>query len=137
MSLRDVLSPALTSEKRVATSTPILRRVYTSEFYEIYVGLYPGGLLSTLVFYKREELRIMSRLGEAPVLSGEKDAWVKAALETLKSTGRGPLHLVRDGKLECQLTLTLHDRAALKLAGVEVPRSAGRFREMFGQSEKA
>jgi len=132
MGLRDVLSPALAGEPRVATGTPALRRVFRHELYDLFVGLYPGGLLTTLVHYKRENVRIMSRLGEAPVISSEKDAWVKAALTALRASGRGPFHLVRDAKLECQFVLTLHDRAALKIAGVEIPRSAGRFREMFG-----
>src|ERR1700722_14975013 len=134
--LRDVLSPALAREKRIAASTPVLRRVFASEMYEVFVGLYPGGLLATLVHYRREELRIMSRLGEAPALSLEKDAWVTAALSLLKSSGRGPFHLIRDSKLECAETLSLHDRAALKPAGVDIPRSAGRYREMFGDQEK-
>jgi hypothetical protein len=132
--LKDVLSPALVGETRVATATPVLRRIFTDAMYDIFVGLYPGGLITTLVHYKREDLRIMSRLGEAPVIGSEKDAWVKAAVEAVRASGRGPFHLVRDAKLECQLTLSLHDRAALKLAGVEIPRSAGRFREMFLQA---
>jgi hypothetical protein len=135
MSLRDILSPALAGEKRVMTSTPVLRRIFKNDLYEVCAVLYPGGLLATLVHYKREDLRVMSRLGEAPVINSEKDAWIKAVLEILRTSRRGPFHLVRDAKLECEIPLSLHDRAALKLAGVEIPRSAGRFREMFGQDE--
>lgn len=129
--LRDVLSPNLASDRRVGAAAPILRRVFTNDLYEVFVGLYPGGLLATLVHYRREQLRIMSSLGDAPSALSEGDAWVSAAVEILKSSGRSPLHLIRDAKLECGLTLTLHDRAALKLAGVEVPRSAGRYKDLF------
>jgi hypothetical protein len=133
MSPRDILSPALAQEKRVKTTAPVLRRVFTNEMYDVFVGLYPGGLLTTLVHYKNENLRIMNRLGEAPVIPAgqDRDAWVRAAVALLQSSGRGPFHLIRDAKLDCGITLSLHDRAALRLAGIEVPRSAGRFRETF------
>jgi hypothetical protein len=136
MTPRDILAPSLTGEKRVTAGGPVLRRVFTDNFYDIFVALYSGGLLATLVYYKRENLRIMARLGEAPSLSSDRDAWTKAAVGILKAAQKGPFHLVRDSKLECQLTLTLHDRAALKLAGVDVPKSAGRYREMFGHLDK-
>lgn len=133
MSLKDVLGPSLAGEKRVRVGEPVLRRIFNDRFYEIFVALYPGGLLATLVHYKRENLRIMSRLGEAPSLPIEREAWSNAAVEILKSAKQGPFHLVRDSKLECRTILTLHDRAALKMAGIEVPPSAGRFRDLFGE----
>jgi hypothetical protein len=131
MTPRDVLSPTLLGEKRIDSGTPVLRRIFAHDLYEVYAAFYPGGLLATLVHYKKEELRVMSRLGEAPPLPTTPDAWVTAAMDLLKSARKGPFELIRDAKLECRHALTLHDRAALKLAGVEVPRSAGRFREMF------
>lgn len=101
--------------------------------YDVFVGLYPTGLLTTLVHYKREHIRIMSRLGEAsgPLLDPEQEQWVQVAVDLLKAEGRGPFHLIRDAKLECQIMLSLHDRAALKMAQIDIPRSAGRFKEMF------
>lgn len=133
MSLRDLLSPTLQGESRVQGAEPVLRRIFANEMYEVFAGLYPGGLLTTLVHYRREELRIMSRLGEVPVITPEKDAWVKAAVGILQEAGKGPFHLIRDAKLETRVQLSLHDRAALKMANVEIPRSAGRYKDLFLQ----
>jgi hypothetical protein len=131
--IKDVLAPSLQNEKRIGSSSPVLRRVFTHLSYDVYLCLYAGDLLTCLVHFKDEALRIMTVLGEAPLISGSTtpDGWVEAAIEQLKGEKRGPLHLVRDAKLQCQLPLTLHDRAALRLGQVEVPRSAGRFRESF------
>ena len=134
--MKDILHPNLTSEERVRAGAPELQRVFTHDLYEIFVGRYPGGLFTTLVHYRRDALRIMSRLGEAP--AGEppqSKAWAQSALNVLLASGRGPFHLVRDAKLECSLLLSLHDRAALRMAGIEIPRSAGRFREVFLRDE--
>lgn len=133
MSPQDILAPSLAGEKRVSLGVPVLHRVFDDHFYGIFVSLYPGGLLGTLVHYKRENLRIMTRLGEVAPGTADPNAWSQGAIQLLKAARRGPFHLVRDSKLQCGRTLTLHDRAALKLAGIEVPRSAGRYREMFGE----
>jgi hypothetical protein len=132
MNLKDVLSPGLTADPRVRSGEPSYRRIFTNDLYEIHAGLYPGGLLVALVHYKREGLRVMSRLGELDSAAVAME-WADIALGILRSSARGPFHLVRDAKLECRILLSLHDRAALKLAGVDVPRSAGRYKELFSE----
>jgi hypothetical protein len=134
MNLKDLLSPALAGDKRVQSTTPTLRRVFVGEYYEVFVCLYPG-LLTCLIYYKKEALRVMIPLWEDGATGGlaarPAEARLQAAVDRLKRDGRGPMNLVMDAKLECGLLLSLYDRAALKLAGVNVPRSAGRYKDMF------
>lgn len=134
MQLRDVLSPSLASEPRLQTGAPVLRRVYESDLHEVHLALYPSGLVTALVHYKREGLRVMTRgpaLSDAPHQGNASEARIQEAVSALQSQGRGPLQLVLDAKLEAGLSLSLHDRAALKLAGIVVPREAGRFKDLF------
>jgi hypothetical protein len=129
MNLRDLLSPNLAGETRLQTAEPVLCRVFTNEHYDVYLCRYPE-LVTAMVHYKKDALRIMVRVWEGEALpAGE--AWTDATLKRLGAQGRTPHHLFMAGKLECGLQLTLHDRAALRLAGVEVPRSAGRYKDLF------
>jgi hypothetical protein len=128
MTLTDVLSPALATENRIRQPALSVRRIFKHDFYDVYLYLYPG-LLTYLVHYKQESLRIMCGLWEdAPT-----EDRVKAALERLQKEGKSPQQLVRDAKLETGHKLTLHDRAMLKMAGVEIPRAAGRYRDLFSE----
>jgi hypothetical protein len=129
--MKDLLSPELMLESRARSAFPELRRIFKSDPHEVFVAHYPGGLLATLVHYLREDLRIMCALGES---SGDGD-WAEQAIGLLKKSGKGPYQLVLDAKLQTRSTLTLHDRAALKLGGVEVPKSAGRYKDLFLQDK--
>lgn len=131
--MKDLLSPELLTDSRAKAATPELRRIYQDDHYEVFLARYPRGLLATMVHYKRESLRIMSALGEADGEAGGTLSWTERALELLRASNKAPLQLVLDAKLQTRLTITLHDRASLKLAGIEVPKSAGRYKDLFLQ----
>jgi hypothetical protein len=123
MSFRDVLSPALKGDPRVKSDANEIRRVFKNTMYDVYLYVFAGGLVAGLVVFKQEALRVMVKVSEREDL--------QTAVDRLQREGRGPMNLVLDAKLETGLQLSLHDRAALKIAGVAVPKSAGRYRDMF------
>lgn len=72
----------------------------------------PSGASAYLVHFKKEALRIL--LPEPP-------------------SGEPLLKLVLEAKLASGIPLTLHDRAALMMAQIPIPREAGRYRDVFSE----
>jgi hypothetical protein len=112
LKLRDLISPlfvqrSLPPPRLDAAATPV--RIHSDFLYDIHRYDHPGGR-AYLVHFKKEALRVL--LPEPPA----QDPLLK---------------LVLDAKLASAIPLTLHDRAALKMAEIPIPREAGRYRDVF------
>jgi hypothetical protein len=138
MALRDIVSPRLRVESHLLNGRPAFQRVFHHDLHDVYLARYPSGMVTALVHYKRENLRIMIALEtETVTTSGNPSphgAWAEDTVGRLQGRGKTPHHLILQAKMETGTILGLHDRAALKMAGVEVPREAGRFKDLFGDS---
>ncbi len=112
MKLRDLISPLFAQRGLAAPRlAPDLEptRLHSDFLYDIHRYDHPGGR-AYLIHFKKEALRVL--VPEPPA--------------------RDPLlKLVLDAKLASGIPLTLHDRAALKLADIPIPREAGRYRDVF------
>jgi hypothetical protein len=130
MTYRDVITSHLKEDTRILTSMLAVRRVYSSFLHDVFLCVYSGlmgsrslgdDLITCLVVFKDEKLRIMIKLWTAEI-RGDRNVYLAAAVERLKSEGKGPLHLVRDSKLWTRQEFTLRDRAALRMADIHLPR---------------
>lgn len=137
MPFRDVVTSHLKEDTRILASVLAMRRVFKHPFYDIHLCLYSGlmdhprlhdDLLSCLIVFKKENLRIMFKLWSARI-EGDRDRYLEEAVKQLGQEGKGPLRLVLDAKTWTHLPLTLNDRAAMKLAGITLPKESWKSRD--------
>jgi hypothetical protein len=128
---RDVVTSHLREDTRILASVLAMRRIYGHLLYDVYLCVYSGlmghprlhdDLLSCLVVFKKERIRVMFKLWTAQI-EGDRQAYIEKAVGELKAQGKGPFQLILDAKTWTYLPLTLHDRAAMKMAGVPLPRT--------------
>jgi hypothetical protein len=130
---RDILTSHLQDDARVLQPVrpgPYVRRIYRNFMYELYLYVYRGrsggksqadDLTACLAVFKDEGVRVLFKLWSEEIRV-DRHAYTSAAVERLASLKRGPFELIRDAKLWSGLPFTLKDRAALRMAGIDLPR---------------
>ncbi len=126
---RDIVTSHLREDTRILASVLAMRRVFDHPMYSIYLCIYSGlldsishgdDLVTCLVIFKREDLRVMFKLWTAEI-EGDRNAYIEQAVQELEKQGKSPFHLIKDAKTWCRVPFTLHDRAAFRMSTVELP----------------
>jgi hypothetical protein len=108
------------------------RLIFESLLYRIHVSLYdpvhPSALhlLCALVELRDEGAQILLKLGDFE----RTPSWpeVTTLLRNLEQLeNRGPYPLIRDAKVALSIPFTLRDRAAFRMAGLDLPRPPKSF----------
>jgi hypothetical protein len=109
-----------------------MRRIFDHPLYEIHLCLYSGlmgsislndDLLTCLVVYKAERLRVMFKLWSAKV-NGDRQTYLETAVSELKRQKQSPFHLIFHAKKWSRVAFSENDRKAFKEQGIILP-SAG------------
>ena len=125
---RDIVTSHLREDTRILSSVLAMRRVFDHPLYDIHLCVYSGlidsialseDLITCLVVFKRERLRVMFKLWTAHV-EGDRNEYIEQATQELMAQGKSPLHLVRDAKTWCRVPFTDEDRAAFGAVGLEL-----------------
>ena len=126
---RDIVTSHLREDTRILASVLAMRRIFDHPMYSIYLCIYSGlmdsishgdDLVSCLVIFKREDLRVMFKLWTAEI-EGDRNVYIEHAVHELEKQGKSPFHLIKDAKTWCRVPFTLHDRAAFRMSTVELP----------------
>lgn len=134
---RDLVTSHLREDTRILASVLAMRRIFSHPIYDVYLCIYSGlmdsvshgdDLVSCLVVFKRENLRIMFKLWTARI-EGNRNQYIEDAVRDLQQQGKGPFHLIRDAKIWCRVPFTLHDRAAFRMSKVELPSARGKLKQ--------
>lgn len=130
MKFRDIATSHLREDPRIQQPMAAARKVFSNFMYEVFVCVYSGSpqskslrddLVTCLVQFKEEDLRLMYRL-DSTEIRGNKAAYVEELVKRVASEGKSPYHLIRDAKMWCQIPFTLKDRAAMRMANIDLPR---------------
>ena len=127
---RDIVTSHLREDTRIRASVLATRRIYANFMYDVYICIYSGltsskelheDLVTCLVIYKEENLRLMFKMWTDEI-RGDRNVYIETVVARLLSEGKNPHHLVHDAKKWTHIPFTLHDRAALRIAGIELPK---------------
>ncbi len=127
---RDRITSHLREDMRIRASVLAMRRIYSNFLYDIYLCIYCGlmdskshgdDLVTCLIVCREEKLRIMFKLWTTEI-RGNRQEYIASAVKRLTAEGKTPFSLVRDAKTWVKEPFTLKDRAALRMAGIDLPR---------------
>lgn len=124
----EILAAHLKEDKRILKDPVAQKKVFSDAMYAFHLLVYAGipeerqfreGLLTGIVVYKEENLRIQFKLHSA-MLSQDPEKVITQALEGFQAEGKTPLHFVRDAKDWCNIPYTERDVSTLLDAGINV-----------------